>query len=120
MRIGALAKAAGLTVDTIRFYEKRKLLDSRHFVRSENSYRDYTDAAVQRLKLIRQGQVAGLTLAEISYSIDAWESNELTPQEKREFFDNKLLEIDARIAELEAMKAYIRNKIEMFFPETIA
>jgi DNA-binding transcriptional MerR regulator len=118
MRIGELAKAVGLTVDTIRFYEKRKLLDSRHFVRSENNYREYTDAAVQRLKLIKQGQVVGLTLAEICYSINAWESNELTPQEKREFFDNKLLEIDARIAELEAMKAYIRKKIEMFSPES--
>jgi len=120
MRIGELARAVGVTVDTIRFYEKRGLLDGQHFVRRENGYRDYTDTALQRLTLIKQGQAAGLTLAEMCQSLDAWESNELTPEEKREFFENKLLEIDVRIAELEAMKVYIRQKIEMFTPEPVA
>lgn len=112
MQIGELAKAAGLPIDTIRFYEKRGLLNGQHFVRRANGYRDYAPAAVDRLRLIKQGQAVGLTLSEICSSIQAWETNLLTIEEKREFFQGKIAEIDARIAELEQMKAYIRGKLD--------
>lgn len=113
MRIRQLAEIVGLSIDTIRFYEKRGLLNEQHFTRQPNSYRDYSEAAVSRLLLIRQGQAAGLTLAEISQSIDAWESNQLTRQEKEAFFLRKLEEIDARIDQLEAIKAYVLQKLQV-------
>src|SRR5262245_8261331 len=112
MLIHELAQRTALPVDTIRFYEKRGLLDAEHFTRRANNYRDYSEAAVSRLNLIKQGQAAGLTLTEICRSIRAWESNQLTAQEKREFFECKIEEIDARIAQLEGVKAYLRQKLQ--------
>jgi MerR family copper efflux transcriptional regulator len=113
MKISELAHQTGLSIDTIRFYEKRGLLDDSHFSRGSNRYRDYSDVAVDRLLLIKQGQAAGLTLTEIARSIRAWESNQLTPQEKEDFFLQKMDEIDARISSLELIKVYIREKLKM-------
>ncbi len=113
MRISELAQQVGLTIDTIRFYEKRGLLDQSHFSRHANRYRDYSDVAVSRLLLIKQGQAAGLTLTEICKWIDAWETDQLTLEEKVDFFLRKIDEIETRIAQLEGVKAYLREKIQM-------
>jgi MerR family copper efflux transcriptional regulator len=113
MRISELAQEVGLSIDTIRFYEKRGLLDQSHFSRHANRYRDYSEVAVSRLLLIKQGQAAGLTLAEIGNWIDAWETDQLTLEEKIDFFMRKIDEVDARIAQLEGVKAYLREKIQM-------
>ena len=113
MLIHELAETAGVSIDTIRFYEKRGLLDKAHFQRKANHYRDYTEAAVSRLRLIQQGQAAGLTLAEMCRYIQAWESEQLTIDEKMEFFERKIEEIDARIAQLEQVKVYLYQKLRM-------
>ena len=113
MRIGELSDTTGLPIDTIRFYEKRGLLSDKHFCRMDNNYRDYNEAAVARLELIRQGQMVGLTLAEMAHFIEAWESDALTTRQKVEFFEQKLGQVDAKIAELEQTKTYIRAKIRM-------
>ena len=113
MLIGELAKLVGLPIDTIRFYEKRDLLvDGQHFIRHGNKYRHYNEAAVARLHLIKNGQAAGLTLNEMSRSIAAWETEALSAQQKREFFQRKIQEIEARIGELEQMKAYLHCKLQ--------
>ena len=120
MRISELAQQVGLSIDTIRFYEKRGLLDQSHFSRHANRYRDYSEVAVSRLLLIKQGQAAGLTLTEIGRWIDAWESNQLTLEEKIDFFLCKIDEVDTRIAQLEGVKAYLREKIQMMADKAIA
>ena len=104
MLIGELAKKADVPIDTIRFYEKRDLLKGEHFVRKDNTYRDYTEAAVARLQLIKQGQAAGLTLTEMSRSIHEWEADAFTTEHKRAFFQGKGKEIEARITALEHVK----------------
>jgi MerR family copper efflux transcriptional regulator len=113
MRIGELSDTTGLSVDTIRFYEKRGLLTEKHFCRKDNNYRDYAETAVARLVLIRQGQMVGLTLAEIAHFIEAWEMDTLTARQKIEFFEHKIEQVDAKIAELERTKTDIRAKIAM-------
>lgn len=54
MKIKELAEKMGLTVYTIRFYEKEGLLDSRHIQREENNYHNYSEAAIKRLNLIKK------------------------------------------------------------------
>ncbi len=60
MKIQELAQKTGLSVHTIRFYEKQGLLDGRHVRRENNNYRDYSDEAIERLNLVKkfQGWVA--------------------------------------------------------------
>ncbi|MEO0376447.1 MAG: MerR family transcriptional regulator, partial [Cyanobacteria bacterium P01_A01_bin.17] len=64
MKIGELAKRTDLSIDTIRFYEKKGLLDPKHVQRRANNYRNYTEEAVGRLKLVREAKRLGFSLSE--------------------------------------------------------
>ncbi len=63
MRIGELARRAGLTVSRIRFYEGRGLLP--RVPREGNGYRSYGEDALATLRFIDQAQRLGFSLAEI-------------------------------------------------------
>lgn len=112
MRISELARETGLTVDTIRYYEKRGLLDETHMSRGANRYRDYNDKAVNRLRLVRRAQKLGLTLTEIANFIQEWEEKSLDKADIRAFFQDKIAMVDARMAELQAMRAYLCEKLD--------
>ena len=62
-RIGEVATAAGVSVDTLRFYEREKLLP--HAVRSTAGARRYTHDTLGRVRFIKQAQTVGLTLKDI-------------------------------------------------------
>lgn len=63
MQIGQLAKAAGVTVQAIRFYERTALLAFPE--RKESGYRIYGDGDLRRLQFIRQAKRLGFSLDEI-------------------------------------------------------
>jgi MerR family transcriptional regulator, copper efflux regulator len=120
MLIHELADQTELSVDTIRFYEKQGLLDETHFVRTSNSYRHYSEAAVQRLLLIKFGRAAGFTLREMRQDIHAWETNEMSREEKEFYLCRKLEEIEQKIMSLSAVKSYINSKIEQMHADASA
>jgi DNA-binding transcriptional MerR regulator len=107
LRIGAFARATGLSRDTIRFYERRGLL--RPLVQA-NGYRTFDQAAVERAISIQVAQSLGFSLAEIARTIDEWEVTGLTRAQRLRFIDEKTSELAARIAQLEQMKAYLEKK----------
>lgn len=104
MRIGILAKRSGLSVDTIRFYEKKGLLDLDLVARQNNNYRDYSEASLEQLRFIQQAKQLGFTLAEIQNWIQGIKSDRLTAVEKSEIVRHKIKEIDDKIDELKKMK----------------
>jgi DNA-binding transcriptional MerR regulator len=61
--IGQLAKAAGVKTDTVRLYEKSGLLPRAE--RTPAAYRVYDEAALRRLRFIKQAQVLGFSVDEI-------------------------------------------------------
>lgn len=61
--IGALAKAAGVTPDSIRFYERQGLLPAPR--RLPSGYRCYQNADIKRLSFIKQAQALGFSLDEV-------------------------------------------------------
>jgi DNA-binding transcriptional MerR regulator len=63
LRIGELAAECGVSIDTIRYYEKRRLLP--HTGRSSGGFRLYSPEAVERLRFIKQAQETGFSLEEI-------------------------------------------------------
>src|SRR2546423_12683141 len=67
--IGNLARAAGVSVETVRYYERRGLLERP--VRRGAEYREYSEADVARLHFIRRAKALGFTLAEIRELHDA-------------------------------------------------
>jgi len=61
--MGAVARQAGVSVDTVRYYERRGLL--RPARRLSSGYRLFTEAAVARIRLVRQLQGLGMTLEDV-------------------------------------------------------
>ena len=61
--IGALAEATGVSTDTLRHYERKGVL---HSQRAGNGYREYPEAALERVRMVRQGLAMGFTLDELS------------------------------------------------------
>jgi len=63
MRIGELSSKTGVPRSTLRFYEKKGLLNQSH--RDTNGYRQYDGDAIERLHLIQVAQALGFTLTDI-------------------------------------------------------
>jgi MerR family mercuric resistance operon transcriptional regulator len=62
LTIGKLAEAASVSVETVRFYQRKGLLETPE---KEGSIRRYDKAALRQLRFIRKAQEAGFTLKEI-------------------------------------------------------
>jgi MerR family copper efflux transcriptional regulator len=98
MKIGELADRAGVSTKTIRYYESIGLL--RPPGRTSSNYRDYGDDAAERLRFIRDSQVAGLTLAEVGSILDMKDAGQSTCAHTRELIHRHLDEIDRQIEAL--------------------
>jgi MerR family mercuric resistance operon transcriptional regulator len=94
--IGGLAKAAGVGVETVRYYQRRGLLPEP--ARPPGEVRRYGEVDVKRLKFIRTAQAAGFTLAEIKELIHLDASDD-RPR-ARELAQARVAAIDEKIAEL--------------------
>jgi MerR family transcriptional regulator, copper efflux regulator len=112
MLISELAKRSGLPIDTIRFYEKRGLIDSELINRKRNNYRDYSEVTLERLIIIQRAKRLGFTLTEIQEWIRDFENEQLTIAQKQDILGQKLQQIDERIEELKQMKQYLVTKIK--------
>ncbi|MEP6988036.1 MAG: MerR family transcriptional regulator [Chloroflexota bacterium] len=118
MLIKELSERVGISIDTIRFYEKQGLLDNTHFERTSNRYRHYSENGLQRLYLIKMGQEAGFTLSEMRDTIHAWETDELSPAEKEYYLCRKLEEIDRKMLAINKIRDYLQTKIDLMHLET--
>jgi MerR family mercuric resistance operon transcriptional regulator len=94
--IGALAKAAGVGVETVRYYQRRGLLIEP--ARPHGEVRRYGDEDVRRLKFIRAAQAAGFTLAEIGELLELSASDDRV--RARELAQARVTALDEKIAEL--------------------
>lgn len=112
MKIHELAKKTGLAAPTIRFYEKKGLLDSRHVRREHNNYRDYSEEAAEHLLLIKEVQAAGFTLSEFKELDRACQAaDKLLTQKAATALRRKLAEVSGKIAELERVHTYLTSKL---------
>ncbi len=96
MRISELAKAAGVGVETVRYYQRRGLLSEPE--RGEG-IRRYANEDARRLRAIRQAQAAGFTLAQIAELIEL-DSRDDRPR-ARELARERIAALDEQIAALE-------------------
>jgi MerR family mercuric resistance operon transcriptional regulator len=95
LTIGRLAAAGGVGVETIRFYQRKGLLDT---PTREGGIRRYGSDDVRRLRFIRQAQAAGFTLGEIAELLELDASND-RPR-ARELAGARVKALDRKIAEL--------------------
>ena len=98
--IGGLAKAAGVGVETVRYYQRRGLLPEP--MRPPGEIRRYGDAELGRLKFIRSAQLAGFTLTEIGELLQLSAANDRC--RARELAEARVRALDERIADLRAAR----------------
>ena len=110
MTIARLAAAGGVGVETVRYYQRRGLLETPPRPDGPGSgggVRRYGAQDARRLRFIRSAQAAGFTLEQIGelLALDAGEDR----ARARALAEARLVELDARIAELEAARAALRR-----------
>ena len=99
--IGALAKQAGVGIDTVRYYERSGLLEPD--LRSAAGYRRYSPQALARLRFIRRAQALGFSLSEIRELLALSRQRDVARVKKSA--EAKLRDVEARMAELDRMRA---------------
>jgi len=106
MTIGNLARAGGVGVESIRYYQRRRLLDT---PRAVGAYRHYGAADVDRLKFIKRAQAVGFTLNEIAglLELDKLKDRKLARAQALE----KIALIDTRIRQLQSVTQALRHLV---------
>ncbi len=99
---GALAKAAGVHIETLRFYERMELLASPP--RSASGYRQYSPDAVGRIRFIKHAQALGFSLQEISELLELQFDTPAPCAEIERRALAKVTAIETKVAELLAMQ----------------
>jgi DNA-binding transcriptional MerR regulator len=102
LKIGDLADACGVSRDTVRYYERLKLLPRP--ARTEGGYRTYSEADVERVRFIKQAQAFGLSLDEIKTLMLEGKGGLEQCRHVRDLLAAKLRELDARFAEMRGFR----------------
>src|SRR5689334_4860353 len=105
MRIHEAAAVTGLTIDTIRYYDREHLLDERHITRLSNGYRSFTPVALERLRHLKHACAQGYTVAELRHLTTSYDAGKLHAPERRAFLKDKIARISRQIASLETMRS---------------
>jgi len=98
MNIGELGRLTGVSTKAIRYYEEIGVLKEPE--RSANGYRTYESETVDRLRFVKDAQLTGLSLAEITTILDQRGKGESTCEHVMSLLDHHLHELDTRIKAL--------------------
>lgn len=101
-RIGAVARALGIGVDTLRYYEKCGLLPA--VPRTPGGVREYSDKDISRLRFIRRAQRMNFSLDEIGKLLQMRENPQRARNDVRRLAGQKLDEIEHSLAELKTLR----------------
>ena len=110
MKIGTVAKAAGLGVDAVRFYEREGLIEEPP--RRPSGYREYEPEVVLKLRFIRDAKELGFSLKEIGELLSLEADTAATTGDVRALAERKLSDIAQRIASLQAMQAALSALVD--------
>ena len=102
MKIGEVARLADVTVDTVRYYERRGVIGIAR--RQPSGYRIYLPDSVDRIRLARRLQALGMTLDEIVDALRAHDSGGATCDSERWRLEAVRQRIQVKLDELGALK----------------
>lgn len=108
MTIGRLAKVLGVNVETIRYYQRRGLIEEPQ--RPTTGYRKYTAHTIARMHFIRRAQQLGFSLADVERLIKLEDGSNC--REVRLIAEDKYSALERQIAELERMRRTLQTLID--------
>lgn len=109
LKIGEVAKASGVGIETLRFYEKSGLLDRPS--RTESGYRLYDTEVIDRLVFIKRAQMLGFSLDEIKRVIAERRAGQSPCAEVREIVRSRLADLDERMREMKRYRKELASAL---------
>lgn len=116
--IGELARRAGVTTPTIRYYEEIGLLPSPQ--RSPTGYRRYTNAALEELQFIRKAQGLGFSLEEIGEILELSRSGQAPCSHVLSLAHQHLAAVDERIRLLQKFRKQLAVDVAKWDKKKVA
>ncbi|MBK6806219.1 MAG: MerR family DNA-binding protein [Betaproteobacteria bacterium] len=108
LAIGALAEAAGVNVETIRFYQRKGLMQEPG--RPLGGIRRYGLSDLARVRFIKSAQRLGFSLDEVADLLKLEDGSHCT--EAREQAERKLIDVRARLADLNRIEAVLQGLVD--------
>ena len=105
MSIGELARAAGVSIKTVRYYESIGLLPEPR--RTPAGHRVYSAEMVDRIGFIRRAQSSGLSLAEIGSVLEIKDAGGRSCEHTRALLEGHLAHLDAQMEELRVIRGEV-------------
>lgn len=109
-RIGQVAHETGLSVDTIRFYEKQGLL--KRSPRTEGGFRLFGLGDIETLKFVRKAQELGFSLNEIRELLILRSDHVPACSHVKELLDQKLMAVAQKITELQRLEQSLKRALQ--------
>lgn len=109
MNIGEASERSGLPAKTIRYYEDISLVAPD---RAENGYRDYSSSDVHRLRFLHRARNLGFSIDECRLLLSLYTDRNRASADVKAVAEQKLAEIDAKIAELQSLKSALQPLVD--------
>jgi Hg(II)-responsive transcriptional regulator len=110
LRIGEVASGAGVNIQTLRYYERRGLLEAPD--RTASGYREYPSETVRLIRFIKRAQDLGFTLKEIEELIALRDAKGRKRSKVQALAEAKVRDIDKKLAQLQAMRSALHTMVE--------
>ena len=107
-QIGEVSKRAGVTIDTVRYYEKRNLIHSSS--RTYGGFRLFKSHTVEQIQFIKQAQEFGFSLDEIKGLLGSGSAEEC--QKVRDLLNEKIFEVDEQIKKMKSFKKTLSSHLK--------
>jgi DNA-binding transcriptional MerR regulator len=108
-KIGQVAQQTGLSIDTIRFYEKEGLL--KRSPRTEGGFRLFSLGDIETLKFVRKAQELGFSLSEIRELLILRAEHVPACSHVKELLNQKLAAVEQKIAELQSLEHSLKRAL---------
>jgi len=109
-KIGQVAQQTGLSIDTIRFYEKQGLL--RRSPRTEGGFRLFGSGDIETLKFVRKAQELGFSLGEIRELLILRAEHLPSCSHVKGLLSQKLSAVEQKIAELQTLERSLKRALQ--------
>jgi len=109
-KIGEVAKQSDVSVETLRFYESRGLIEPAG--RTASGYRLYDDSVFERLAFVKKSQAVEFTLDQIAWIISEAKEGRRPCVEVREMARERLEELDDRLTELRRYRRELKHTLD--------
>jgi len=107
LTIGKVAKLSGVGVETVRYYQRRGLIDQPP--QAKSGYRQYPADVVRRIKFIRRGKQLGFSLREIHELLRLRVEPGYSCADIKKRVKDKITDVDRRIEELSKIRKALEN-----------